>query len=144
MSIEEKLKHFIVMKFGSVRKFAPYTGLPYSTIISILRRGVDNCNGQNLQMICDALNISQKALLEGKIEETEPIVIEYEGKADDFSQYINHFIDRIVLSSEDKSDQIFLLEGKPLNKSETDYIKTYIEVMMDYLRKKRKENEDEK
>ena len=142
MSIEEQLKHFIVVKYGSIRKFAPCTGLPYSTIISILRRGIDNCNGQNLKMICEALHISQEALLNGKIEEIQPIVLEIDEKHHDLRLYLNHFINEVLKASGADADQKFVLDGKVVDRKDAAYIKSHVEFMLDFLGKQQQDNEE--
>lgn len=142
MSIEEQLKHFIVVKYGSIRKFAPRTGLPYSTIISILRRGIDNCNGQNLKMICEALHISQEALLNGKIEEIQPIMLEIDEAPHDLRLYLNHFINEVLKASGADADQKFVLDGKVVDRKDASYIKSHIEFMLDFLGKQQDNEEN--
>ena len=63
---EEKLKNLIIEKYGSVRQFAFKINIPYTTVDSILKRGIDNSNVGNVIKICKALNISVDALLDNK------------------------------------------------------------------------------
>lgn len=56
--LEEQIKDLIIEKYGSVRQFAIKIDVPYTTIDTILRRGIDNSNVTNVIKICKALNIS--------------------------------------------------------------------------------------
>lgn len=64
--LEEKLKNLIKDKFGSVRQFAFSIKIPYTTVDTILKRGIDNSNVGNVIRICKALNISIDNLLDEK------------------------------------------------------------------------------
>lgn len=56
--LEEKIKDLIIEKYGSVRQFALKIDVPYTTIDSILKRGIDNSNVSNVIKMCKALGIS--------------------------------------------------------------------------------------
>lgn len=64
--LEDKLKNLIVDKFGSVRQFALNIDIPYTTVDSILKRGIDNSNVGNVIKMCKALNISIDNLLDNR------------------------------------------------------------------------------
>ncbi len=63
---EERLKNLIIEKYGSVRQFSFKIDVPYTTVDSILKRGIDNSNVGNVIKICKALNISIDTLLDNK------------------------------------------------------------------------------
>lgn len=65
--IEEKLKDLILSKFKSIREFSNAIGLPYTTVDSILRRGIEKANILNIIKICDVLNIDTEELSKGNI-----------------------------------------------------------------------------
>ena len=67
MTTEEKLKDFILSKYRSLREFTQEIDMPYSTMTTILKRGVDNSNVQNIIKICQALEIKADDLAEGNI-----------------------------------------------------------------------------
>ena len=67
MKIEETLKAHIIERYHSVRAFALKAGIPYTTVLTILNRGIDKASVNNIIKICNALNISAEALSEGKI-----------------------------------------------------------------------------
>ncbi len=56
--LEEKIKELIIEKYGSVRQFALKIDIPYTTIDSILKRGIDNSNVSNVIKMCKALGLS--------------------------------------------------------------------------------------
>lgn len=69
--LENKLKELIINKYGSIRQFSIKINIPYTTVDSILKRGIDNSNVGNVIKMCKALNISIDNLLDnGKIIST--------------------------------------------------------------------------
>lgn len=67
MSIEEKLKGLILTKYRSLREFTQTIDMPYQTMDSILKRGVDKASISNIIKICKALDISADELANGHI-----------------------------------------------------------------------------
>ena len=67
MSTEEKLKEFILSKYSSVREFTLEIDFPYTTLDSLLKRGIGNSSVTNVLKICKALHISGDALANGEI-----------------------------------------------------------------------------
>jgi transcriptional regulator with XRE-family HTH domain len=65
--IEKELQALITEKFKSVKKFAQEINLPYTTVKSILNRGIENANIQNATKICERLNLEVGELLNGTI-----------------------------------------------------------------------------
>lgn len=72
MTIEEKLKKYILKKYNSIREFTIAIDLPYSTMATILKRGIANSNVNNIIKICQALEISADELAAGNIVPTQP------------------------------------------------------------------------
>lgn len=72
--IEEKLKNMIIEKSGSVKSFSAFINIPYTTLDSILKRGIDKANVLNIIKICNALNIDVDSLANGKIEKKMEVV----------------------------------------------------------------------
>ena len=64
--LEEQLKSLIIEKFGSVRQFALKMDIPYTTVDSILKRGIDNSNVGNVLKMCKTLDISIDNLLDNR------------------------------------------------------------------------------
>lgn len=67
MTIEEKLKDFILTQYKSVRDFAQKANMPYTTVDGILKRGVAGASITNIIKLCNALNISADELGKGNI-----------------------------------------------------------------------------
>ncbi|CAK1243620.1 Phage repressor protein C [Fructobacillus cardui] len=62
MNREIYLKELIETKYGSVRRFAETISVPYTTIRSILERGVLNAKMDNIIHICKGLGITPEQL----------------------------------------------------------------------------------
>lgn len=67
MTIENELKNLIVSKYGTIKAFSLEIGMPYSTLDSIFRRGIQNASITNVIKICKKLQISTDHLCNGKI-----------------------------------------------------------------------------
>ena len=72
MTLEEKLKELILIRYDSVREFGKIVDIPNSTLISIFKRGVDNASVSNIIKICKELKISVDELAEGRITPNIP------------------------------------------------------------------------
>lgn len=57
MNREKYLKNLIEAKYGNVRAFSEHIKLPYTTVRSILSRGLINAKMGNIIKICDGLSI---------------------------------------------------------------------------------------
>ena len=68
MTATEKLKECIENKYKSVREFTQRIDMPYTTLHSIFRRGIENSSVSNISKICTSLNISLEALLKNEIK----------------------------------------------------------------------------
>ena len=67
MTIEDKLKKLILSKYKSIREFTTTIDIPYSTLDTILKRGIRKSNVDNIIKICESLDISADALVNGEI-----------------------------------------------------------------------------
>lgn len=70
MTKEERLKEYILDRYGSMREFTIAVDMPYSTVASVLKRGIDGSSVANVFKICNALGISPDELSQGKISPT--------------------------------------------------------------------------
>ena len=68
MTTEEKLRHLILSRYKSIREFTIEADIPYTTMDSILRRGVGNSSVDNIIKVCKTLRISVDALARGEIQ----------------------------------------------------------------------------
>lgn len=67
MTIEERLKYLILAHYKSLNAFASAAGVPYTTIVSILERGLLNARIGTIIKICKCLGISADSLGDGEI-----------------------------------------------------------------------------
>lgn len=65
---EDLLKEKILSEYKSIREFTQKIEMPYSTLDTILKRGIRNASVDNVIRICDFLGISTDALINGRIE----------------------------------------------------------------------------
>lgn len=65
--IENEIKDLIVNKYGSVKRFSSKIKVPYTTIDTILKRGLLKSNVLNVIKICNELNIDLNELINNKI-----------------------------------------------------------------------------
>lgn len=66
---EIKLKEMIIEKYGSLKKFCEKIDMPWTTLDSILKRGVANSNITNVMKITKELCLDTEALATGQIRE---------------------------------------------------------------------------
>ena len=59
MQAEERIKELIIAKYGNVRAFATESGISYTTVRSILERGIMNAKAENVFKICHLLGYHQ-------------------------------------------------------------------------------------
>lgn len=65
---ELKLKEIIIQNYGSLKKFCEKIDMPWTTLDSILKRGVSNSNISNVMKITKELDIDTESLAYGIIE----------------------------------------------------------------------------
>lgn len=75
MEVEEKLKEMMEIKSGNVRNFSIENEIPYTTVRSILERGVLNAKAETVFAICRALNISPETLVDGDFSKSNNIIL---------------------------------------------------------------------
>lgn len=81
--LESKLKEMIIKKYGNLKKFSDTIDMPWTTLDSILKRGVANSNITNVLKITRELNIDAEKLVDGRIinlsHETETLAAHKDG-----------------------------------------------------------------
>lgn len=125
MTKEAKLKDFILTKHRSIREFTQSIGMPYSTMTTILKRGIDNSNVQNIIKICQALEISADDLADGQI-------VPIEKPSNDMTK-----IEDIISETKQKllnSDQL-TIDGKPASVEDIYFVISTLETALE-IRKK--------
>ena len=69
MQTEERIRELIIAKYGNVRAFAVENDISYTTVRSILERGVMNAKAENVFKLCRALGISPDTLAEWELND---------------------------------------------------------------------------
>ena len=72
-NIENELKDLILDKYGSLSEFCKKIDLPWTTLDSILKRGVDKANIRNILKITSELKIDVECLANGEIVYKEDV-----------------------------------------------------------------------
>lgn len=69
---ELKIKEMIINRYGSLKKFCEVIDMPWTTLDSILKRGVANSNISNVMKITRELGVDTESLASGTIIDTYP------------------------------------------------------------------------
>ena len=69
--LELQLKQMIIAKYGSLKKFSETIDMPWTTLDSILKRGVANSNITNVLKITKELGLNAEELVDGKLEKNQ-------------------------------------------------------------------------
>ena len=64
---ELELKEMIISRYGSLKKFCETINMPWTTLDSILKRGIANSNITNIMKITRELKIDTEQLASGSI-----------------------------------------------------------------------------
>ena len=65
--LETNLKLLIIEKYGSMKKFCEKVDMPWTTLDSILKRGIANSNITNVLKITRELGLDAEKLVDGSI-----------------------------------------------------------------------------
>lgn len=131
MSKEEKLKDYILQRYDSIREFTIHIGMSYSTVSSILKRGIDNASISNVVKICRALRISADALADGEIVPIINYQVETNNERLEINEVISQTANRLMLS-----DNV-TLDGKPISKEGINSIVEAMDVGIELAKRKK-------
>lgn len=86
--LESKLKSYIVKEYGSMKKFSEKIDMPWTTLDSILKRGIANSNITNVLKITRELKIDAEKLVDGEIVHTysEPSTLAAHFDGDEYTE----------------------------------------------------------
>lgn len=68
--LEIQLKEMIINRYGSLKKFCETINMPWTTLDSILKRGISNSNITNVMKITKELEIDTESLASGIIKDS--------------------------------------------------------------------------
>lgn len=94
---EIRLKELITEKYGSMKRFCEIIDMPWTTLDSILKRGIANSNITNVMKITSELQIDTESLASGIIISAKPRFAEPTTIAAHFdgSEYTEEELDKI-------------------------------------------------
>lgn len=84
-NVEIELKELILRKYGSLSEFCKKIDLPWTTLDSILKRGVEKANIKNILKITAELGIDVESLAAGKIVYQQPSTLAAHHEGDDYT-----------------------------------------------------------
>lgn len=86
--LETNLKLLIIEKYGSMKKFCEKVDMPWTTLDSILKRGVANSNITNVLKITRELRLDAEKLVDGSIVpiETEHLTLAAHFDGDEYTK----------------------------------------------------------
>ena len=131
MSIEEKLKEYILAHYKSIREFTKRANMPYTTVDGILKRGVANSSIGNVLKICNVLQISADELANNRI-----VPIRKESTSHVFIEEIPEMVDYMRNNPEEFYD--LTIDGIPLNNVEWETMLNSMTLTVDFVRNYRK------
>lgn len=135
MTIEEKLRELILSRYKSLRDFVQHADMSYSTVDSILRRGIANSSLTNILKLCKALNISADELANNMIV-TNAEVKDYKLSAD-----IGELVKIAKMNVQEYES--LTLDGKLITQEELEVILDAIDIGIEIVRRKKRRDSDE-
>lgn len=135
MTIEEKLRELILSRYKSLRDFVQHADMSYSTVDSILRRGIANSSLTNIFKLCKALNISADELA------NNIIVSNAEVKDDRLSADISELVKIAKMNVQEYES--LTLDGKLITQEELEVILDAIDIGIEIVRRKKRRDSDE-
>lgn len=129
MKIENTLKNYIIDRYGSVRAFAIQHKIAYTTVVSVLKRGIENSSVTTIVRICDALNLSSDHLAEGRMV--------FKSDLSDFIEIKEPKIDLNDLISQYKwtiKNNPVELDGHVLTERDIDTLETAIDISLEMIK----------
>ena len=131
MSIEDKLKEYILAHYKSIREFTKKVDMPYTTVDGILKRGIANSSIGNVLKICKALNISADELANEKI-----VPLNKEPTPHIFIAEIPEMLEYMKNNPEEFYD--LTIDGEPLENIEWETMMNSMTLTIEFVRNNRK------
>lgn len=72
MTIEEQLKQEILSQYKSIRAFTNEVGIPYTTLDSVFKRGIQNAGVSTMIKVFSALNLDIESIPSGELRSNAP------------------------------------------------------------------------
>ena len=133
MTTEDKLRGYILSKYQSLREFTQVAEISYSTVNTILRRGIDNSNVSNIIKICKILGISVDALANGEIVPINKISNNSATKISNNSEIVDIIND---VKNQLIDDPNLTIDGRPATREHIESIVGAMDVGVELAKKK--------
>lgn len=135
MTIEEKLKDYILSNYKSLRNFVNSSGidLPYSTIDGMLKRGIGNATIDNVLKICKTLNISADELANNRIV---PINTTIQSRS--YMTDIDKIIEYTKRNIHEYND--LTIDGQSMSENEIEMLLDGLDIAIGIIKRNRKRN----
>lgn len=131
MTIEEKLREYILTYYKSIREFTQKAEIPYSTMDGILKRGIANSSIGNILKVCKALGISADELARNRIvpvSKSEKHIM------------LSEIPDMLIHMRKNKDDYMDLtIDGESLSDNEFETLLDMNEMTVELIKKKREQ-----
>lgn len=137
MTIESKIKALILSRYRSVREFVGYTDLSYSTVDSILRRGITNSSLSSIMKLCEALYISADELAKGNL-----VPLNKRCTNDSDMNDMTDLIDIVSFTKQNiKSFENLTIDGKPATHEEIEILFDCFDFAVNVIKKCREDDQ---
>ena len=130
MTIEEKIKQYILDRYSSVLEFTQTHNLKHSTVVTILKRGIANSSLANVMKICNALGISADELAEGRIIPKVDYMVDDDNLLIEVNDIISDTKARLLNYTD------LTLNGKPVSEETKKAIVQGIDISVELAKKK--------
>lgn len=126
MRVEDQLKELILERYKSLRAFTQEINIPYSTVDTILKRGIDRAGVVTMAKICKALDLDLEGLASGKLQKKSPTL---KSVGEDEIENIAFGIQQALLSAG------FVKEGQELTSNQIDFLDALGDMLSAYFDK---------
>ena len=114
MTVEKGIKKIIENKFGNVKYFSEEIDLPYTTVRSILERGVLNAKVENVIKIAEGLDMDPKEFL--KLDRENIMVV------DDNQTIIDNLLDIMKDLNINRKEKVYNFANKQLKEQQNNIV----------------------
>lgn len=84
-TFEQEVKELIINRYGNLKRFTDKIQMPWTTLDSILKRGIANSNVSNVSKVAKELNLDLEAFIEGKLIFSAPVTVAAHRDSEDWT-----------------------------------------------------------
>lgn len=128
MTVEEQFKSEILRRYKSVRAFTQAINVPYSTIDTMLKKGIGGTSVQTVLKVCSALDIDIESIESGHLyKKTAPISAEADTEAAIEVKLFNLL-----------SENGYIQEGGDISDDDLEFFQSLLSLARTYMNQRRK------